>query len=227
LTKNTNVWSDTWNLEKITQLEEQLSWMIEQLSGLQAENDLLKETLSGAVDLLKSLQTENEWLENDLLSQKDKVSLTIFSDAELWISFKYPNNWWTITKDFDINNWNKYLIMLLKWGNTFFVFHNWGTPSARWWFWWDSAININNISYINNFCKNKTNCTIKTNSNWVQYVKYNEEYFEMWNDTVKIRLMYYIFNPNSIYRWIIMSNERISGESEFTLDNIVDSLLFL
>jgi hypothetical protein len=34
--------------------------MIEQLSGLQAENDLLKETLSGAVDLLKSLQTENE-----------------------------------------------------------------------------------------------------------------------------------------------------------------------
>jgi hypothetical protein len=34
--------------------------MIEQFSGLQAENDLLKETLSGAVDLLKSLQTENE-----------------------------------------------------------------------------------------------------------------------------------------------------------------------
>jgi regulator of replication initiation timing len=86
LTKNTNVWSDTWNLEKITQLEEQLSWMIEQLSGLQAENEKLKEYLSGAIDIIKTFKTENELLQTNV----DKYKSLIVDD-------KLRNNTWVAT----------------------------------------------------------------------------------------------------------------------------------
>lgn len=207
--------TNTWNLEKISQLEQQLSWLIEQFSWLQAENESLKQSLSW-------------WNNNTTINQQktEKSNVSTFSDSEIWISFSYPNNWWTITKSSETNN-SKYLIMLSKNWNVFFAFHNWETPIARWSFWWDQAKNINSNSYINNFCQNKTNCSVLTNTNGIKYAKYNEEYWEMWSDIVNTRLMYYIFNPNSNYRGIIMSNERISNESISNLDSIINSLSFL
>ena len=157
----------------------------------------------------------------------NKSTLATFSDTEVWVSFSYPNNWGTLTKDSETNNWSKYLIILLKNWNTFFAFHNWGIPLARWSFWWDQASAINSSWYISNFCQNKTNCTIQTNTNWIQYAKYNEEYSEMWSSQTNTRLMYYIFNPNSSYHGLIMSNERIPNESVSDLDAIINSLSFL
>lgn len=157
----------------------------------------------------------------------NKSALTTFSDTEIWVSFSYPSSRWPITKDVETNSWNKYLIILSKDWNTFLAFHNGWTPLARWGFWWDQASAINNTWYISDFCQNKSNCTINTNTNWIQYAKYNEEYGEMWSDTINTRLMYYIFNPNSRYRGIIMSNERISNEPISNLDSIINSLSFL
>lgn len=197
---------NAWDLQRISELEQQLSGLTNQLSWLQAENELLKWNLSGNTDINTNIST--------------------FSDAEIWVSFDYPISWWTITKDSETNN-TKYLVMLLKNWNTFFAFHNWDTPLARWSFWWDEAKNINNSTYISNFCQNKTNCTINTNTNWIQYAKYYEEYWEMWSTQINTRLMYYIFNPNSSYRGIVMSNEKIPNESISDLNNIINSLSFL
>ena len=157
----------------------------------------------------------------------NKSTLATFSDTEVWVSFSYPSSRWTITKDSETNSWNKYLIILLKNWNTFFAFHNGWIPLARWSFWWDQASAINSTWYISNFCQNKTNCTIHINTNWIQYAKYNEEYGEMWSSQTYTWIGYMIFNPNSSYRGIIMSNERIPNESISNLDAIINSLSFL
>lgn len=169
-------------------------------------------------------------LENSLSSNTiiyNKSTLTTFSDTEVWISFSYPSSWWTITKNSETNSWNKYLVMLLKNWNTFFTFHNWWTPVARWGFWGDWAQNINNTWFVYTFCQTQPNCTIKTNINWVEYAKYIYQYGQMWSSQTYTWIGYMIFNPNSSYRGIIMSNERIPNESISDLDAIINSLSFI
>jgi hypothetical protein len=47
--------------------------MIEQLSGLQAENEKLKEYLSGAIDIIKTFKTENELLQTNVDKYKSLI----------------------------------------------------------------------------------------------------------------------------------------------------------
>lgn len=162
----------------------------------------------------------------DMISAEAKANLSAFSNPELGISFSYPSNRWTITQETESNNWSKYLIGLLKNWNMFFVFHNGGTPLARWSFWWDAAQSINNSAYISNFCADKTNCTLHTNNNRIPYVKYYYEAGVMWSDQTKSTLSYYLFNPNSSFHGIILSNDRIPEVSETDLDTIVQSIQF-
>ena len=157
----------------------------------------------------------------------NKSTLATFSDTEVWVSFAYPSSWGTITKDSETNSWNKYLIVLLKNWNTFFAFHNWWTPVARWGFWGDWAQNINSTWFVHTFCQAQPNCTIQMNTNWVEYAKYIYQYGEMWSSQTYTWIGYMIFNPNSSYRGIIMSNERIPNESVSDLDAIINSLSFL
>lgn len=59
--------TNTWNIEKISQLEQQLSWLLEQISWLQAENKVLKQNLSGQLTIL---QQENDTLKADVEKYK-------------------------------------------------------------------------------------------------------------------------------------------------------------
>lgn len=73
---NNDNWTNTWDLEKISQLEQQLSGLLEQFSWLQAENENLKETLSWSLVSIQTLQEENEALQADV----DKYKKLIVED---------------------------------------------------------------------------------------------------------------------------------------------------
>lgn len=76
LINNNDGWINTWDIEKISQLEQQLSWLLEQFSWLQAENEDLKETLSWSLVSIQTLQAENETLQADV----DKYKKLIVED---------------------------------------------------------------------------------------------------------------------------------------------------
>lgn len=73
LINNNDSWVNTWDLEKISQLEQQLSWLLEQFSWLQAENENLKETLSWSLVSIQTLQSENETLQADVDKYKKMI----------------------------------------------------------------------------------------------------------------------------------------------------------
>ncbi len=104
LINNNDSWINTWDLEKISQLEQQLSWLLEQFSWLQAENESLKETLSWTVNSLKTLQEENEELQADvdkykkmIVDSKSNNNQTITqNNVSYWFiewSLSYPSDW--------------------------------------------------------------------------------------------------------------------------------------
>ena len=76
LINNNDSWINTWDIEKISQLEQQLSWLLEQFSWLQNENESLKETLSWSLVSIQTLQSENERLQADV----DKYNKMIVED---------------------------------------------------------------------------------------------------------------------------------------------------
>lgn len=242
--------TNTWNVEKISELEQQLSWLIEQFSWLQAENESLKQTLSGQLTIL---QQENDTLKADVEKYKwmiiqdkmnskvwttrtntTKSTLSTFSDTEIWVSFNYPSSWGTITKESEYN-WNELILTnLLKNWEAFMTFHTNKQSPARWGFFWDMAKNITSSSYISNFCSNAAeshgqykNCILNTNTNWINYTKHNYEYWLMWIEELKIWTMYWIYNPNSIFHGIVLSNVNIPNEPISNLDAIINSISFL
>lgn len=97
LVNNNYSWINTWDLEKISQLEQQLSWLLEQFSWLQAENEDLKETLSWSLVSIQTLQAENETLQADV----DKYKKLIVKDK--LISKNETTNT-TIQNNTSINN---------------------------------------------------------------------------------------------------------------------------
>jgi len=149
-----------------------------------------------------------------------------FSDTELGVSFSYPNSWGNITKEAQSNSWSQYLLTFLQSWHIFFAFHNGGKPLARWSFWWDAAQHITTSGYINDFCTNKTGCTLHTNSNGIPYVKYYFDEWILWSSGSTSIILYYLFNPNSSFHGIIMSNESMLDQPEAIRDAIVDSIQF-
>ncbi len=160
-------------------------------------------------------------------SELSGENLSSFSDSELGTTFSYPTTRGTITKESENNlSGMKYMITLLSNGNIFFAAYNNEIPLPRWSFFWDQAKNIINSAHITNFCDNKTNCNILTNTNNIPYAKYYEEYGEMGSTQTNTRLMYYIFNPSNAFRGIVISNERMSSVPETDFDILVNSLQF-
>jgi regulator of replication initiation timing len=74
LIKNNDSWIHIWNIEEISKLEQQLSWLFEQFSWLQAENNILKEYLSWTVINLKKLKEENEKLKTQKTIIENKIN---------------------------------------------------------------------------------------------------------------------------------------------------------
>lgn len=88
--KNNDVLVYTWDTEKITELEEQLSWLIEQFSLLQAENNKIKEALSWAIEIAKTLTTENETLQSNVDKYK-KIIIDNKLSTRTWTTSSTTN----------------------------------------------------------------------------------------------------------------------------------------
>jgi len=122
LINNNDSWINTWDVEKISQLEQQLSWLLEQFSWLQAENENLKETLSWTVNSLKTLQEENQKLissqENNKTTNQNNTKTTpvksnnityYASRAWFWLKLPSERSWYVELSDqwgvdFSLNN---------------------------------------------------------------------------------------------------------------------------
>lgn len=158
--------TNTWNVEKISELEQQLSWLIEQFSWLQAENESLKQTLSGQLTIL---QQENDTLKADVEKYKwmivqDKMNskvwtttntiksnLSTFSDNNIWFSFQYPDNWQvTINNSSNpkrIQNYSSSNIPLASWKFYIEIFYRDTSTSCSDEMW--SVTSNNTINWIN------------------------------------------------------------------------------
>lgn len=122
--------SGTWDYETISQLEKELSIKIEELSGLQMENQELKDELSWTIESLNSLQLEKSGLEESLSWCENKLDKYIEyikklreeNNSDVWdIAVNISNNnsttsnvtrinWkelWKITQVYTDGNWNK------------------------------------------------------------------------------------------------------------------------
>ena len=175
---------------------------------------------------LEYISTGNNILDDSMISGWTALTTVLFSDTELGVSFSYPTSWGTITKEAESNSWSQYLLTFLQSWHIFFAFHNGGTPVARWAFWWDAAQYITTSGYISDFCTNKTGCTLHTNKNDIPYVKYYFEEGIMWGSGSKSIILYYLFNPNSSFHGIIMSNASMLDEPEASRDAMVNSIQF-
>ncbi len=176
------------------------------------------------VDLLSGAQT----ITGDNSIPTVPANMTAFSDPELRIAFYYPNTWWTPIKQYETWNQSTYGITLSNGTpNTLFLAAYNGNPIApRWAYWWDAALHINSSTFISNFCADKTACSWLMNSNGVPYIKWYFEQGEMGSDQTTTILLYYLFNPNSSFRGVIVSNERMLNEPEANFDALVNSIQF-
>jgi regulator of replication initiation timing len=102
LINNNDSWINTWDLQKISELEQQLSWLLEQFSWLQAENESLKETLSWAVNSLKTLQEENQ----KLISSQENNKTNNQNNNSILKKQKYSMIDWILYIDKDKLYWN-------------------------------------------------------------------------------------------------------------------------
>ncbi len=89
INKNDN-WTNTWDIEKISQLEKQLSGLLEQFSWLQEENQMLK----------SNQENTNTTSQNNTNVKNNKI----YSNTTYDFNLTFPNTRsWYITN----TNWNK------------------------------------------------------------------------------------------------------------------------
>jgi regulator of replication initiation timing len=151
LINNNDSWINTWDIEKISQLEQQLSWLLEQFSWIQAENESLKETLSWSLISIQALQSENETLQTDVdkykkmivedkLSSKDQniqKEIITYNNSKYWLSFDYPKNRNLITEEWNDPQWDiekcslKLSITLTDKTKPLQCFEAWCTPNIQ------------------------------------------------------------------------------------------------
>ncbi len=184
---------NTWYIEKISQLEEQLSGLLEQFSWLQAENESLKETLSWAVSNLKTLQEENQKLisnqENNKITTK---SNQIYSMAD-WIMYLNWNKiYWTNLKSYSFCTTNlekkcKYGIEIIAENNNYLLF---------------TAIESFNWEYYLSYLLDKTTNIAKSFELWDKLYTFD---YKNWDD----------ININVYDGWILWWNGAIRSKWYF------------
>lgn len=99
----------SWDNEKISQLEDELSAKAEELSNLQSENQLLKNTLSWTMESLNSLQLEKSKAEESLLWCEK--SIEIYAEYIKKIKeWNKSNTWSNTTSNNSSSNGNTTII---------------------------------------------------------------------------------------------------------------------
>lgn len=127
-----------WDNDAISQIEKELSIKVEELSGLQTENQQLRDTLSWTIETLNSLQVEKlkvekslSWCEYRLTKYIEYINkLGEKNSSNKWNSttnvsnnstsngnttIKYSEENWRIQQVYTDKNWNKKIDIVYGW----------------------------------------------------------------------------------------------------------------
>lgn len=174
-------------------------------------------------------ETKSADKEDDVPLKPQASNLKSYENKTLNISFSYPQDWGDVSQEKD--GTDHISLSVFKSSIIFLAADNGGESVGRGAYWGDNAELIDSQSYINNLCDTKSeaqSCEIKTNSSGVKYAKVVEEVLKFGDPTIETN--YYIYNPNSEFRGILLSTERLRSENindlESKLQSLVDSFYF-
>lgn len=189
-----------------------------------------KELQKAISERIEALKRAGSTVRSTVTDKEDDTSLKSYENKTLNISFSYPQDWGDVSQKKD--GTDHIALSVFESSVVFLAADNGGESVARGAYWGDSAELIDSQNYVNNLCDTKgeaQSCEIKTNSSGVQYAKVVEEVFQMGGGTIGTN--YYIYNPNSEFRGIILSTDRLRekdvSDLESKLQNLVDSLYFI
>ena len=172
-----------------------------------------------------ALVFEKAWDKTKLSATAQKVLSTLkfiqtkdlqtYNNDELKISFNYPNEWGQLVQKDEPDH------IALQVNNRIFLGTDNGEDSlGRGGYWGDPANLIVNQEYINNFCNDKSDCEIKTNQQGITFARNIEkEYSTFGSDPVEA-VFYYLFNPKSEYRGVIISGVNLDNDNILVGENI-------
>jgi hypothetical protein len=171
-----------------------------------------------------------QYLQTGKVTTSAKTSdLKSYKNGTLNVAFSYPQDWGNVSQE---NEGTAHIsLSVFEAATIFLAAYNDDEGPDRGAYWGDMAKLINSQSYINSLCNTKSeaqSCEIKTNSSGVKYAKVVEEVIKFGDPTVETN--YYIYNPNSTFRGIIISTERLREKGienlEQKLQNLIESFYF-
>lgn len=195
---------------------------------------------AGCSVLDKNKQAKNKTktsTQNSTSTQNKKSNLKKYENKKLSISFSYPKELGKIKANISETKDHISLALPKVSDNAIFLAADNGqTSTARGGYWGDWAENIDSKKFITDLCQLKSSytkdfidCKIKTNSSGITFSKVNKTIMEMGPRSEAVN--YYIFNPHSEYRDIILSTDQLKEAGvknpEEKLDTIVRSLTFV
>lgn len=181
-----------------------------------------KQAVNPFVSEVKSKEVE--------LTSTKTSNLESYENRTLNVAFSYPQDWGSISQE---NDGTDHVALSVFEAVTIFLAADNGDDSVgRGAYWGDDAELIDSQKYVDDLCRTKSeaeSCAIKINSFGVEYAKVVEEVFKFGDSTIETN--YYIYNPNSEFRGIIFSTERLRGRNiqnlEEKLESLVDSFYFI
>lgn len=166
--------------------------------------------------------------------QKD-TSLQEYKNDGLKLAFTYPKDWGVITEGDRFPYVGQIILRLFD--TTFLAANNDFGGGDRGGYWGDYAWFIGNQSSIINFCNDPfqfpdriESCSILQNENGISYAKTQEEICSEAGCS-GIATNYYLYNPNSEFRGIVISSAFLRDNNisrlDTQLDELVQSISFL
>lgn len=157
----------------------------------------------------------------------DKNSgLQQFKNDDLKLSFDYPKEWGEIS----IKNEPDHISLAIDL-DVFLGADNGGDSMGRGGYWGDEAVLITDQNYVNNFCNGKVDCQIMTNKSGIIFAREKKLFDSLSDQNQRDSIFYYIFNPKSKFRGIILSDEGLINMNiesiESKIDSLVDSIEFI
>lgn len=166
--------------------------------------------------------------------QQEESSIQYQNDR-LKLKFSYPRAWGAITEKDELPRIGQITLRLS--GDIFLAADNSYHEGGRGSYWGDYGTFLKNQASITNLCNKPfaspervKSCSILQNANGISYAKTQEEICTE-GGCDGIATSYYLYNPNSEFKGIVISSDRLRHNNipqlEMNLDELVKSISFV